>query len=154
MIAERVWNGPLAAAKRSQGRPGSLTETNKALLRRWYDEMWSQKNFDLIPELAGPTYTRHDPMGRRTVTAEEYRDECQQNFGGSKFSDMTYWLMSEGDYVTAIGSWLHNGDQRWSWGQTFRIEDGRLVETWLPALAIGDSWDAEDVPTAPPAPAG
>ena len=29
-------------------------EESKAVLRRWYDEMWSKKNADLIPELVGP----------------------------------------------------------------------------------------------------
>ena len=53
----------------------SLAEDNKAILRRWYDEMWAHCNFDLIPEIAGPSYTRHDVVGERTVTAEEYRDQ-------------------------------------------------------------------------------
>ncbi len=123
---------------------------NKAVLRRWYDDMWSQTNFDLIPELAGPTYTRHDPMGRRTVTAEEYRDECQANFGDARFSAMTYWLMAEGDHVTAIGTWVYNDEQRWSWVQTFRIEDGRIVETWLASIGFGDAWDPADIPTGTP----
>ena len=38
----------------------SREEANKAVLRRWYDEMWTHCAFDLIPEIAGPSYTRHD----------------------------------------------------------------------------------------------
>ena len=57
----------------------SQIETNKALMRRWYDEMWAKLDFDLIPELAGPEYTRHDVVGERTVTAEEYRDQLNES---------------------------------------------------------------------------
>ena len=53
----------------------SREDQNKALMRRWYDEMWANLDFAKIPELAGPNYTRHDVRGTRVVTAQEYRDE-------------------------------------------------------------------------------
>ena len=75
-------------------------------MRRWYDEMWQPCNFDLIPELAGPHYTRHDMMGTRTVTGEEYRDSLKM-FGATwTIRDFNYFLMSEGNFITSIGSWV------------------------------------------------
>lgn len=124
----------------------SKIEANKALMRRWYDEMWADCNFELIPELAGPDYTRHDPGGTRTVSAEAYRDQLTQAAASWKVSDFHYFLMAEGDYVTSIGTWKVNGEMQWDWVQTFRVEDGKLVETWLPAFSTDGLWSPEDVP--------
>ena len=124
----------------------SREEDNKALMRRWYDEMWANLDFDLIPELAGPTYTRHDVRGTRAVTAEQYRDELLPIRDAWTISDFEYFLMAEGDYVTAIGTWKINGDMQWDWVQTFRVEDGKLVETWLPAMATEGKWETSEIP--------
>ncbi len=122
-------------------------ESNKALLRRWYEEMWRPCRFELVPELAGPHYTRHDVVGTRTVTAEEYRDQLVASASDWRISDFEYFLMAEGDYVTAIGTWKLNESMQWDWVQTFRIEDGRIVETWLPAMATEGRWTSEDIPS-------
>jgi len=124
----------------------SLEEANKALLRRWYDEMWAHCAFELIPEIAGPDYTRHDVMGTRTVTAEEYRDQLLESAKDWQVSDFGYFLMAEGEYVTAIGTWKINGAMQWDWVQTFRIEKNRIVETWLPAMATDGKWTQADLP--------
>jgi hypothetical protein len=69
-------------------------EENKALMRRWYDEMWARLDFALIPELAGPTYTRHDVRGTRDVTAEAYRDELLAVATLWTISDFSYHLIA------------------------------------------------------------
>ena len=125
----------------------SKEEANKALMRRWYDEMWANLDFALIPELAGPTYTRHDVRGTRAVSAEEYRDELLPVKDQWQISDFKYFLMAEGDFVTAIGTWKINGAMQWDWVQTFRVENGKLVETWLPAMATEGKWGLDEIPT-------
>lgn len=127
----------------------SQAEANKALMRRWYDEMWANLAFEKIPELAGPSYTRHDIRGTRVVTAEQYRDELMPLKGQWTVSDFHYFLMAEGDYVTAIGSWKINGEMQWDWVQTFRVEGGKLVETWLPAMATEGRWSPDEIPRMP-----
>ncbi len=124
----------------------SREEANKALLRRWYDEMWANLDFARIPELAGPTYTRHDMRGTRVVTAEEYRDELLAVATQWTISDFSYFLIAEGDYVTSIGSWKVNDTMQWDWVQAFRIENGKLVETWLPAMATDGKWSQDEIP--------
>ena len=114
-------------------------EESKAVLRRWYDEMWSQRNADLILELVGPTYTRHESGSTRVVTAREYRDQTHGLMQSVKISDMQYALLAEGDMVVAIGSWKFNG-QEWGWVQAFRVAEGRLVETWLSGIATESGW--------------
>jgi predicted SnoaL-like aldol condensation-catalyzing enzyme len=123
-------------------------EANKALMRRWYDEMWARLDFALIPELAGPTYTRHDVRGTRVVTAEEYRDELLAVATQWTISHFSYHLIAEGDYVTSIGTWKVNGTMQWDWVQAFRVADGKLVETWLPAFAADGKWTRDEIPGA------
>ena len=111
----------------------------KAVMRRWYDEMWSKKNTDLIPELAGPVYVRHESGGTRSITAEEYREQLQAVVPGWEITDMHYSLVSEGDKVVAIGSWKVDGKQ-WDWVQCFRVENDKLVETWLSGIGMESNW--------------
>ena len=118
------------------------SEETKTILRRWYDEMWSKRNADLIPELAGPVYTRHEMGGTRTVTAEEYRDQVSGFMAQIEITDMRYSLVAEGDKVCAIGSWKVGGKQ-WDWVQVFRAENGKLVETWLSGIGMESAWQDE-----------
>jgi hypothetical protein len=37
------------------------TQENKAIARRWAEEVWSKGNVDLIYELVPPDYIDHDP---------------------------------------------------------------------------------------------
>ncbi len=60
--------------------------------------------------------------------------------------DFHYFLMAEGDYVTAVGTWRVNGSLQWDWVQTFRIANGKIVETCLPAMATDGKWLKADLP--------
>ena len=122
------------------------TEATKALLHRWYDEMWMQNNADLLPELVGPIYTRHEFGATRQVTPEEYKEQVRGLQSSMTLTDMHYRLIGEDDHVVAIGAWLVDGEQ-WSWVQAFRAENGKLVETWLSGIATGSSWGPEVIRT-------
>lgn len=135
-------------------REEMTTEETKQLLTRWYDEMWSQGRADLIPELAGPVYTRHEMGGTRTMTADAYRDQTAGFMSQVSVHDMRYKLIAEGDCVCAVGSWRLRGQpgaegdwgpdgKQWDWVQAFRGENGRLVETWLSGIGMDSNWAAD-----------
>ena len=63
-----------------------------------------------------------------------------------KISHFHYFLMAEADYVTAVGTWRVNGAMQWDWVQTFRIANGKIVETWLPAMSTDGKWVKADIP--------
>ena len=118
----------------------STTEETRAVLQRWYDEMWFAQNWQLVTELAGPLYTRHETGGSRTVSAEEYQEQVKSVCESVTITDGRYRLVAEGDRVCAVGSWKVDGKQ-WDWVQMFRAEDGKLVETWLTGIAFDSNWD-------------
>ncbi len=122
----------------------SSTEESKAALARWYDEMWFEKDFALVPECVGPIYTRHEAGGTRTITAEEYRDFLNEHMTTAEISDGRYRLIAEDDHVVAIGSWRLNG-QQWDWVQAFRVEHGKLVETWLSGIGTDTQWGPDAI---------
>ena len=115
-------------------------DASRALLRRWYDEMWPGGRPDLILELVGETYTRHESGNTRVVTAAAYREQVAALMQSIQIRDLHYSLFAEDDRVCAIGSWrLDEGE--WDWVQAFRVCEGRLVETWLSGVATqGEGW--------------
>jgi predicted SnoaL-like aldol condensation-catalyzing enzyme len=122
----------------------STTEETRAALAKWYDEMWFVKDFDRVPECVGPTYTRHEAGGTRTITAEEYRDFLKAAMVDAEISVGRYRLIAEDDHVVAIGSWVFNG-QQWDWVQAFRVEHGKLVETWLSGIGFDTMWGPDAI---------
>lgn len=143
----------------------TLTETeqrNIQTLSRWYNEMWGQANPDLIPELVNTHYLRHDMTGANNLlTPEEYQLITKMGSEGREVEDFTYYLVAEGDYVGALGRYIRDGNDQWDWVQIFRLEDGLLSETWLPAMggneprafAAGNNvWQGIEIPAAYPNP--
>ncbi len=114
-------------------------EENKAVVHRWMYEMWAERNWDLVPELVGPEYVRHESDGTRVVTAEQYRDQLRENVGeqgpdGYAQVDM----FGEGDKVVVI--WSVESPAPVSSVQVYRVADGKLVETWYSRIVQGYAW--------------
>jgi steroid delta-isomerase-like uncharacterized protein len=120
------------------------TESNKELVRRFYEEAWDQGRLEVIDELFADDYVRHDlrpteplpgPAGMREITGD-FR---------AAFPDLTFavqLLVGEGDYV--VGRWVAAGTHTSAWGgveptgrradltgvNIFRFEAGKVVELW------------------------
>ena len=119
-------------------------QQNKALIRRFYEEVWGKGNFDVAEEVFAADYVRHDlrpgnplpgPAGQKRIAAD-FR---------TAFPDlrMTVDLMvAEGDMVVA--RWTTEGANIGPWGSVpptgkhvkfcgvniFRVENGKIVEIW------------------------
>lgn len=119
----------------------SVEKDNKAVLRRWYEEMYNQDRIrELMPILAGPTYTRHEASGTRTITIEEYIKEQIEITKENKIRTEKYELIAEEDKVVVI--WRGRfGDTKGVGVQAFRFEKGKIVETWFPCWAKDVEWD-------------
>jgi steroid delta-isomerase-like uncharacterized protein len=121
-----------------------MSEANKAIALRFYEEIWNNGNFDAADELVAADYVRHDlrpgeappgPAGQKAVAAK-FR---------AAFPDVRMdveALVAENDLVVA--RWTITGTHTGAWGEVaptgrtvrfsgvnfFRIADGKIAEIW------------------------
>lgn len=110
---------------------------NLARLNSWYHNMWGKCNPSLVPEHTSDFYLRHDPSGPATkLTGQEYGDICVIAMEGRQTGDFQFFFVTEGDFVAALGRLIFTDGRQWDWVQLFRLENGKLAETWLPAMGV------------------
>lgn len=115
------------------------------LFDRW-ERVWHEGEYDLIPGCVGSTYIRHDEQGDRTVTREAYAAEL----AGVRVQRPDIRVVVYDASFGAGRAWFRfafkwtdqtSGDPRLRAGmQTYRIEDGKLAETWIAFLPLGSPW--------------
>jgi predicted ester cyclase len=118
------------------------------LLHVWIDEVWHQGRLERVADCLGETYIRHDRGGNRVVTRNEYVEEIRA-FRKS-FPDVHFWL--DDFAVSADGIWgrwrmtgtnAETGEKlNFSAFQSYRVQDGRLAETWMAAAPPGHDWSS------------
>lgn len=123
------------------------TEANKAIVRRFYEEVFNQRNVDAIAELMGDEFINNDP----TPVAARDRESMKQFIKTitTAFPDHHHAiedLIAEGDKVvmrcTLTGT--HQGQfpgfleipptgksLRQQQSHILRVQDGKLVEHWV-----------------------
>ena len=128
------------------------TEAQKAVVRRFVEEMLNGQNLAVAEELFTADFVDHDaddPAGRLSGI-----DGARAEVGAflSAFPDMrvtTDQIVAEGDTVVYRGqvSGTHSGDffgipatgkqfSVWVW-QTFRLEGNKIAEAWLHIDRLG-----------------
>jgi hypothetical protein len=117
----------------------------RELFDKW-ERVWHEGLYDLIPDCIGANYIRRDEAGDRTVTREAYAAEIAKTrqarphlrfvvydhtFAGDRawFRFTLKWMdASSGETHTRAGM------------QVYRIEAGKLAETWLMFRPVGSAW--------------
>lgn len=119
-------------------------DKNKALVRRFYEEVWDRGNSDFVYEVFADNYVRHDLRATEALPGPEGQKKIADDFRAA-FPDLRITvdlIVGEGDYV--VGRWTASGTHRGSWGpieatgrevtfsavNIFRFEDGKVVEIW------------------------
>lgn len=85
-----------------------MSEENKVIARRWWEEIWGKGNLDLIDELLAPDYVFHGPTGG-TLDREGYKQ------------DVIAWFTTCVDVQAPIEDIVAEGDKvavRWAWSGT------------------------------------
>ena len=119
-------------------------DTNKALVRRFYEEAWGRGNVDVADDLFADDYERHDFRSGDPAPGPEGQKEIARAFRAA-FPDLSFeidFLIADGDFVagrwtasgTHVGPWAGvepTGKQmRFSAINVFRFSDGKVVELW------------------------
>ncbi len=117
---------------------------NKALVRRYWEEVWNQGKLDLIPELLHPNYILREPSAEADVVGHEAVRHFIQTYRQA-FPDLHFAIadmLAEADRVAT--RWLVTGTQQGPLkgleprGQAIavtgisiiRIADDKLAEDW------------------------
>ncbi len=119
-------------------------EANKAIIRRYFDEVWNGGNLDLIDQFFAPDYVNHSPSPGQGQGSAALKALIAMFRGAAPDLRITVDdLLAEGDRVasrwTARGT--HTGEGllglpptgRVIVGETIAIDrfaDGRIVEHW------------------------
>jgi steroid delta-isomerase-like uncharacterized protein len=119
-------------------------EQNKALVRRFYDEVWSKGNVDAADDIFAADYVRHDLRPGNPLTGPAGQKKIAADFRAA-FPDLRQTIdliVAEGDLVVA--RWTMEGTNTGPWGgvaptdkhakiagvNIFRIANGKVVELW------------------------
>ena len=118
------------------------TEDNKAIVRRFFEEVWNQRNENVIDEVFASTVL----FNGQSIT----RDAVKQALAGRRtsFPDISVTVddqVAEGDKVSTRRTWraTHRGPYRgvaptgklvtWTQISVVRLSRGRIVEDWAVA---------------------
>jgi steroid delta-isomerase-like uncharacterized protein len=123
-----------------------MSEANKALVRRWFEEVWNQGRLETIDELLAPECFAHgnaNTEGQALQTAADFK-QMFQTFRAA-LSDIKVTIdqtIAEGDLVAVFCTVRarHAGDGfgtaatqkpiEYTGMAMSRIKDGKIVEAW------------------------
>ena len=112
-------------------------EQNKAAARRFFEEVWNQRRFEVIPEIFAPTLTFNGQQVSRDVIEQSISARLVA------FPDIHVTVdeqVAEGDKVSTRRTWTgtHSGVHRgieptgkqvtWTQISIVRFEEGKIVE--------------------------
>lgn len=122
----------------------SNLEQNKALIRRFCEEVWNKGNLDVMGEIFADDYVRHDLRPGSPPSGPEGQKRIAADFRGA-FPDLRMnidLMVAEDDMV--VVRWTTEGTNTGQWGKVaptgkharfsgvniFRIRNGKVVEIW------------------------
>jgi predicted SnoaL-like aldol condensation-catalyzing enzyme len=121
---------------------GGAEEANKALARRFYEEVWFSHNPAAVDELVAPTYFVHDTGDRKNVTepAAEQKEIAEFFWQRGTMTGKIDYQIAEGDLVATRWQWDFEPTSWWMKAlggrrpipiiNVFRFRDGKIVEIW------------------------
>ena len=101
-------------------------DQNKAVVRRWGDQVWNRGDFAATPDLIGPDFVCHRGGGLGEVRGRAAHDrwvaEVRERNPGFRVDILD--LVAEGDTVASF--WRDTGPGM----HFYRMEGGKIVEMW------------------------
>ena len=108
------------------------TEQNKAVVRRFIEEILTNQNAALVDELFAPDYVNHlVPGGREGF--KQFFPMLRSAFPDLKFGISVERLIAEGDHVVARATMRITNAGKEATGSDlseYRVANGKIVEDW------------------------
>jgi SnoaL-like domain len=117
----------------------------RELFDRW-ERVWHEGQYALIPDCVQANYIRHDEAGDRTVTREAYAAEIAKTRHDRlnlRFVVYDHSFVGNRAWFRFTLKWTDasTGETRTRAGmQAYRIDGGKLAETWLMFQPLGSAW--------------
>ena len=143
-------------------------EENKALIRRFYEEVWAKGDPNVSEEVFHDDYIRHDLRAGSAEPGPAGQTKIALDFRRG-FPDVDWhvdMILGDGDFV--VGRWTATGTQTGRWGPVeatgrpiafsgvniFRFENGKVAEIWnhRDDLGLMTQLGAVTINTGPPRP--
>jgi predicted SnoaL-like aldol condensation-catalyzing enzyme len=130
------------AAPRPAAVIGEQEERNKALARRFYEQIWFSRNLSAVDELVAPSYVVHDIGDRKGATepADEQKQIADFFWQHGTMTGRIDYQIAEGDLVATRWQWEFQPRTWWMKAlggrssipiiNVFRFRDGKIVEIW------------------------
>ncbi|HLK06193.1 MAG TPA: nuclear transport factor 2 family protein [Candidatus Acidoferrum sp.] len=127
----------------THAQPLSVTEQNKHLVHRWFEEVWNQSRREVIAEILAPDCVLHDGAVQihGPKEFEQFHDGLREQFSDIRITPSI--SICEGDLASL--RWTVNCRDKSSDKNVaatgisiVRIKDGRFVEAW-------QNWDQAGV---------
>jgi steroid delta-isomerase-like uncharacterized protein len=124
-------------------------EGNKAVVRRYFEEVLNEGNIDLLDELAVPDFEEHDPLPGQGTGIDGLKDRVGMLRDGLAPRFTIDDLIAEGDKVvirwtnagTHVGEFLGAPPTGKSFKtpgiNIFRVKDGKMTESWHVVDVLG-----------------
>jgi predicted SnoaL-like aldol condensation-catalyzing enzyme len=114
------------------------TEQNKAIVRRFIEEILTNQNDALVDELLAPDYVNHMiPGGREGF--KQFLPMLGSAYPDLKLHYSVEHLIAEGDYVVARITYHVTNAGKEATGSDlseYRVANGKIVEDWPPSGTI------------------
>jgi SnoaL-like polyketide cyclase len=115
------------------------------LFDRW-ERVWQEGQLNLVPTCVTEQYIRHDENGDRTVARDAYAKEVAQIQAERQnlrvvvydhtFKDDRAWLRFAFKWTDSKTGEMYSRAGM----QCYRIEEGKLAESWLSLMPLGSTW--------------
>jgi predicted SnoaL-like aldol condensation-catalyzing enzyme len=119
-------------------------ESNKALARRFYEQVWFSRNVGAVDELVASEYVVHDIGDRKAVVEPAGAQKQLADFfwQHGTMTGRIDFQVAEGDLVATRWQWQYQPRTWWMKASmlgaqpsvpiinVFRFEDGKIVEIW------------------------
>jgi predicted SnoaL-like aldol condensation-catalyzing enzyme len=111
------------------------TEQNKAVVRRFIEEVLLNQNVAIADELMAPDYVNHlAPGGREGF--KQFNTMMHSAFPDLKYDAEIEHLIAEGDYVVVRATYHYTNagkEATESELSEYRLVNGKIVEDWPPS---------------------
>jgi predicted ester cyclase/ketosteroid isomerase-like protein len=120
--------------------PAAAIEENKAIARRFNQDVWTGGNSDAVDEMVAPDLVWHNAGIFGVQAFKDNLTAFRADFPDLR--NVTEDLVAEGDKVVARmtiqGTWARTGKQAtWTAIGILRIVDGKIVEMWTDEDRLG-----------------